>query len=581
MVDSITNSLSGVSSGIDTNALINAIVAMKSGNMNRLQAQKDLNDKKTTALQDMRTSLQSLSLSLSVLFDKLNNRTVSSTDTNNTNVVATASGLAAGNYDIQVNTVATKARVSSSLDANGLATNMAVASPTDTPVFSGASAQFAIQGTDGKVAIITLDAATNNLNGLRDQINAQTNTGVTASIVNTGKGTNRYQLVLTAKETGTGTGTTQGNVTIADITSGDGLTPVNSLGIFAGTVDNPTTPTTLTGGLTSAMSGAVASDANFTLNGVAITRTSNVVKDAAEGMTFTLKQGGQTGISTLTVTADKVGSTAAVQDFISKYNQLVKDYKVASTATKNPDGTIARAPLSSDASTRALMANLKSALSGSSAGMPDDSAYKSLASLGITTLSDGSLFLNTSTFQTAVSSDLPAVKRLFSFSGTSTSQSVAFKSAGTTTLTGSVGFSVTRNLGDNTLWGTLTQYDSAGLPVGSPSDPIQVGSDGTLTGTGVFDGLNLSVTGTGSGMLSLTRGAAQSAIDLLGGFTGTAGTISKTLTQIVNQNNNLASQIGMAQTRLNQEKENLKKKFAQMEVVVGRMKASAGSLSGL
>ena len=85
-----TNSLSGISSGIDTNALINAIVAMKSGNMNRLQAQKDLNDKKTTALQAMRTGLQGLSLSLTILYDKLNNRTVTSTDTNNTNVVATA-----------------------------------------------------------------------------------------------------------------------------------------------------------------------------------------------------------------------------------------------------------------------------------------------------------------------------------------------------------------------------------------------------------------------------------------------------------------------------------------------------------
>ena len=497
-----TNSLSGISSGIDTNALINAIVAMKSGNMNRLQAQKDLNDKKTTALQAMRTGLQGLSLSLTILYDKLNNRTVTSTDTNNTNVVATATGSASGNYDIQVSTVATKGRISSTLDANGLATNMAVASPMDTPIFSGATAQFAIQGTDGKVATISLDASSNNLNGLRDKINAQTD-------------------------------------------------------------------------------GAAATDAKFTLNGVEITRTSNVVKDAAEGMTFTLKQGGQTGITTLTVTADKVGSTAAIQDVITKYNQLVKDYKAASTATKNEDGTIALAPLSNDASTRTLMADLKKTMSGASAGMPEDSAYKSLASLGITTLADGGLILNTSTFQTAVSNDLSAVKRLFSFSGTSTSQAVSFKSAGTATLTGTVGFEVTRNLGDNTLWGTLTQLDAAGNPVGAPSNPIQVGADGTLVGTGDFAGLNLSVTGTGTGRLSLTRGAAQQAIDLLTGFTGTTGTISTTLTRIVTQNNSLASQIGQAQTRLNQEKEILKKKFAQMEVVVGRMKASAGSLSGL
>ena len=231
--------------------------------------------------------------------------------------------------------------------------------------------------------------------------------------------------------------------------------------------------------------------------------------------------------------------------------------------------------------TRALMADLKKALSGASPGMPADSAYQSLASLGVTTLADGGLVLNTSTFQTAVSSDLPAVKRLFSFSGTSTSQAVAFKSAGTTTLTGTVGFEVTRNLGDNSLWGTLTKYDEAGNPVGTPSGPIQVGSDGTLVGTGDFAGLTLSVTGTGTGKLSLTRGAAQSAIDLLGGFTGTTGAISSALTRIVTQNNNLATQIGTAQTRLNQEKENLRKKFAQMEAIVGRMKSSAGSLTGL
>lgn len=579
MADSTLNSLSGVSSGIDTNALINAIIAMKSGNMNRLQAQKDLNDKKTTALQAMRTSLQGLSLSLSILFDKLNNRTVTSTDTNNTNVLATASGNASGNYDIKVNTVATKARISSTLDANGLATNMAVASPMDTPIFSGTSAQFAIQGTDGKVAVISLDASNNNLNGLRDQINAQTGTGVTATIVNTGKGPNPYQLVLSAKDTGTGS--TQGVLTLADITAGDGVTTVNSLGIQAGTVDNPSLPTSITGGLTSAMSGAVATDANFILNGVEITRSTNVVKDAADGMTFNLKQGGQTGVTTLTVTANKVDSTAAAQDFISKYNQLVKDYKAASTATKNADGSIALAPLSGDASTRALMANLKSVLSGASAGMPGDSAYKSLSSLGFTTLSDGSLILNTSTFQNAVSSDLPAVKRLFSFSGTSTSQAVEFKSGGTTSITGTVGFEVTRNALDNTLWGTLTQYDAAGNPVGTPSSPIQVNADGTLVGTGDFAGLTFKVSGTGTGKVSLTRGAGQSAIDLLSGFTGTTGTISAALTRIVTQNNSLALQIGTAQTRLDQERTNLKKKFSEMEAAVGRMKASAGSLSGL
>ncbi len=580
MVDT-TNSLSGISTGIDTTALINAIVAMKGGNVTRMKSQADLNDKKSTALAAMRTSLQALALSVTMLYDKLNNRTVTSTDTNNTYATATASGVAAGNYDIKVNTVATKGRISATLDTEGLATNLAVASATDTTIFSGTTAKFAIQGTDGKVAVITLDATNNSINGLRDKINQQTGTGVTAAVVNMGKGTNRYQLVLTAKETGTGTGTTTGNITIADITNmGGDMTAVNSLGILAGAVDSLATPTSISNGLTSTMSGAVATDANFILNGVELTRAANVVSDAAEGMTFTLKQGNQSTTTTLTVAADKGGASLALQEFITKYNQLLKDYKAAATSTKNADGSVNQGPLANDSSTRALMASLKSTLLGASAGMPGASPYKNLASVGVSSLADGGLYLNSATFQTAVVNDLSAVKRLFAFVGESTSQSVALKSAGGSGLTGSIGFDITKDGTTGVLSGILTKYNDVGAVV-STSTALVVGSDGTLVGTGDFAGLTLTVSGAGSGKLSLTQGAVRAAADLLTTFTGTTGALSNTLNSIVLQNKNLATQIGMAQSRLDREKETLKAKFAQMEAIVGRMRSSAGSLAGL
>ncbi|MBK8791652.1 MAG: flagellar filament capping protein FliD [Holophaga sp.] len=574
MATSSTSSISGVSTGIDTAALINAIVGQKSVGLSKLQAKKDLNDKKTTALQAMRTSLQALSLSMISLQDRLNGRTVTSTDSSNTNVTATATGAATGNYDITVKTVATRGRISSTLDANGFTTNLAVASPADSvnsSVFTaGSPATFAIQGTDGVIKTITLTEGANNLNGLRDAINAS-GAGVTASVVNMGKGSKPYQLVLTAKDTGTGT--TQGVVSLVDITNmGTTGLAANNLGIVAGTVDNLTTPTTLSGGTTSATSGANATDADFILNGIELTRSTNTVKDAADGMTFTLKQGGQTGITTLTVGLDKTGATTALQDLVTKYNGLVKDYKAASTSTKNADGSVNEAPLAGDMATRALMANLKATLSGASAGMAGDATYKSLASIGVTTLADGNLYLNSTTFQTAMTNDLTAVKRLFAFSGDSTNQGVAFKSAGPKTATGSVDFSITKD-GNGVLWGTLTKNSVT-------SDPIQV-SNGILTGTGDFAGLALSVTSTGTGTLSLTRGAVQAANDLLANFTGTgAGGVNTILDAITTQNKNLGSQINLAQSRLDREREVLKKKFAQMEATVGRMRASAGALGG-
>jgi flagellar hook-associated protein 2 len=577
MSTSSLTSLSGLSTGVDTTALINAIVAQKGTGVTRLKAQQTLNNQKTTALTAMKTELTSLVTSMAALQDKLNGRTVTSTDVNNANVTATASGSASGSFDLTVNTVATRGRISANLDSNGLATNLSVANPSDSvnsSVFTaGTPPTLAIQGTDGKIYQITLDDSSNTLNGLRDKINAVAGGSVTASVVNIGKGAKPYELVLTAKDTGTGS--TSGMVTIADIThmQGDGTAglPANNLGISVGGSTDGLTKI-ITGGLTSATSGVTATDANFTLDGINLTRTTNVVSDAVDGMTFTLIQGGQKGTTTLTVGPDTTGATSALQDFITKYNTLMTDYKTASTATKNTDGSIAQAPLSGDSATRSLMAKLRATLAGASAGLPASSTYKSLSSVGVTNKADGSLYLNTYTFQQAMKGDLSSLQDLFTFSGTSTNSVVTVNGGGTQTATGNVGFSITKDANTGTLWGTLTQNNVA-------SAPIQV-SNGVLLGTGTYAGLSLGVTGTGNGTLTLSRGAGQAASDLLSSFTSTTGGIATLLNTITTQNTYLTAQIAQGQSRLDTETTALKLKFAKMEAVVGQMKAASGSLTG-
>lgn len=574
MATSMT-SLNGISTGVDTTALINAIVAQKGAGVTRLKAQKTLNASRTTALNSLKTGLSSLGISMLALQDSFNSRTVTSTDINNAYVTATGKGAAAGNFDLTVHTVATKGRVSASLDPTGLPMNLAVASPTDSVssnIFTpGMPATFAIQGTDGVVKTVTMTEGANTLNSLAAAINAA-GAGVTALVVNTGSGAKPYQLVLSAKETGAGT--TSGVVSIVDITNQSGSTPgaaANNLGILAGTVDSLTSPTAVTGGLTSATSGASATNATFSLNGIELTRSSNVVKDAADGMTFTLKQGGQVGTTTLTVTPDKGGATTAMQTFITNYNKVVTEYKAASTSTKNADGSINQAPLAGDASTRAFMASLQAALKGTSAGMTSTTTYKTLASMGVSSLPDGTLNMNIIAFQAALVDDLSAALNLFKFSGTSTGQNVTVKSGGAQTATGSVDYGITADAG-GALWGVLTQNSVS-------TSPIAV-VNGTLQGSGSFTGLNLTVSGIGIGMLNLARGSGQAAADLISSFTGVSGGISLALKNITLQDTNLDLQIASGQARLDAETANLKKQFARMESVVGSMRSAASALSG-
>lgn len=563
-------SFQGLSTGIQTDALVSAILAQEGTSVAKLKAREALNNARSTALTTMKTNMNDLMVSLAALQDKFNARTVTSTDTNNTNVTATATGAASGSYDLTVTTVATKGRISSTM-VGGVPQNLAVADPA-AAIFTSTNASFAIQGTDGVIKTFQLN--NNSLNGLRDAINAS-GAGVSASVLNTGSGANPYQLVISAKDTGTGT--TGGVVTLAAIANADAsATVVNpSLGITSGTLSGTfAAPTGITGGLTSSASGASAKDALFTLNGIQFTRKTNAVSDVVDGVTFNLKQGGQTGTTTLTVAQDQSVATAGLQDVLSKFNTLVTTYKTNSTATKNADGSISQAPLASDGTSSSIMTQIRAALTGSASGLSGVSAYTNISSLGVRTNSDGTMSLNATDFQAALTKDPAAALRLFTFSGSSTNGVVAFKYAGANTATGPVGFTINSYTPGGAVSGTFT---------GTANGPITLtGTNGVLNGTGDLAGLNLSVTGTGTGTLNLGRGAGQSVTDLISKFTTYgSGSLATALTTITNQNKSLDTQIAAGQSRLDRRKVTLQNQFARMEQAVSQLKSAASSLAGL
>ncbi len=569
-------SFQGLSTGLQTDTLVNAILTQEGQPLQRLQDRQTLNTKRLAALQSFQSSMNSLSTSLGTLGNtSFDARTVTSTDSNATYVTASATGSASGSYDLKVAQTATKGRIAPTM-VGGLPTNLAVADPLATAVFTPAdgTATFAIKGTDGVIKTLTLNSANNTLYGLRDAINAlgtadpavagSKGLGVTATVVNSGSGTNRFQLVLTAKDTGTGT--TNGVVTIADVTdNGVGGLAVNTLGIAHGTVDSLTAPTTLAGGLGSGATDT-AQDALFTVNGLQLTRQSNIVTDAVDGVTFTLKQGAQTTSTTLTVAQDKGAVTSAVQDVITKFNSLVTNYKAAS---------VTGGALANDPSVRSLLAQVRAALSGRPAGLPATATITSAADLGIKTNRDGTLSLDTTALSAALDKDPAAAKRIFAFSGQSTNGVVSFYGGNNKTTTGSVGFKINSFASGGAVSGTFT--------VGT-TDYTLSGSNGTLTGTvgTPLEGLILSVTGTGNGTLSLSRGVGQATRDLVTSLTATGtGNLSLILASINTQNATLANQISTGQARLDRRKITLQDQFAKLEATVSQLQSAGSSLAGI
>jgi flagellar hook-associated protein 2 len=579
-------SFQGIASGVQTDALVSAIMAQDSLPLDNLQATQTENNNESSALTTLQTDMTSLATSLQTLqfsSSGFNARTVTSSDTGTSvYVTGTATGTTPGNYQVQVDTVATAGRIVPTLQGNG-DPNLAVADPSGggtsqiyTP--GGTPASFAIQGTDGSVKVVTLNAGDNSLNGLASAINAAyagaaPGAGVTASIVNTGSGATPYQMVLTANSTGTGS--TNGVVSIADVTNNDGSTTDNLIGIAAGTVDSLAAPTTISGGLTS----PPATNAVFTLNGIQLTRQTNTVTDAVQGLTLNLQQGGETAPTTLTVGEDTATISDSVQAVITSYNSLVGTFNSDTKSTQASTGDIIPGALANDPTAAQLMSQIQQAFTGVPQGLPASSAYQSIGDLGITENSDGTLSMDSDTFSTAITSNPNAAAAIFNFTGTTSNGVANFVQGGGSTTAQKIAFNITSYDGDTGSWsGTLAA--DGGTPIAVSGTK---GGNVTATGgapLGSLTGLELDVTGTGTGTLSLTTGVAQSTQNVINNLTAFDGPIWNTQQSITSANADLANQISAEQQLLSATQNQLENQFASMEASVAQMKvASAGMVS--
>ncbi len=152
-----------------------------------------------------------------------------------------------------------------------------------------------------------------------------------------------------------------------------------------------------------------AEDAAFSINGIALTRSTNSINDAIEGLNIDLYNT-TTGGSTVLVQVrnDSADFSKVVENLVASYNDLIATHKsmTANSLTTSTPGTFA-----SDPSTLSFINEVKARFSKGIYYGTDYANQYSLSSLGINMQLDGSLKFDKATFSTAVNNGLQNILR--------------------------------------------------------------------------------------------------------------------------------------------------------------------------
>ncbi|RME59210.1 hypothetical protein D6779_04870 [Candidatus Parcubacteria bacterium] len=373
--------------------------------------------------------------------DTFTKKTVTSSDPSV--IAAEATGkLVAGTYQIEVQQLATH---------HTLATQTSFASPAD--VVGTGSLSITIGGVQHNIII---DSTNNTLDGIRAAVNSA-NVGITATIVNTGAG---YKLMFTSDQSGAA------NAINISVTDNDG---------------NNTDAAGLSQLINANMIQTVpAQDAQVVVNGLTITRSTNVIDNVIDGVRLNLKSAAPGQIKTLTVASDTSDAKQAVQDFVDLYNSLQDVFKTLGSYDNAPtkDNPTSGA-LKGDSALRMIKDQVRSMITQTLSG---GGPFTSLADLGILTKRDGTLEFDAAKLDQALSANPEAVGKLFAASMEATDPLVQYVGANEKTPEGTWNLFVSQAAQEATLAGSsLGTGSGASITIDGTNNTLQVSVDGVQT----------------------------------------------------------------------------------------------------
>lgn len=516
----IANSL-GIGGGIDTASLIDQLTnASRAPKEAALKVKEELNTAKISAIAQASSSISGFSTALTQL---ISGGTLFTQPTVSDSNVMSATALPGA----RIGGLSTQLEVIQLAQAQSLVSeNLADVSST---VGKG---KITLTTKNGDFEV-TIDDSNNNLIGLARAINLK-GAGVTASIV---EDTNGARLVLKG-----GSGAEQWFKLAVDPAA------EADLGRFA---YDPN----ISGGMTRPQE---PKDALLKLDGVPVSRSSNSISDLIDGVKLELKTATPGTAISLGATRPTTAIKQAVSDFVDTYNALKT---TLDELTKARTGSVDAGPLHGDTGIRTLRAQLARL---TATALASGGTYSTLAEIGVATQRDGSLAVDSTRLDAALTNDPDSVEALFNPGQTSDNPLVKITSAYGRTKPGT--------------------YAVTNLVPGDTNTPATGFIDGKVA-VGAANRLVASVTSGAAGLVIEPQGAVTSAtitVDLgLGGalkaindlINSSTGPFASSTSRLKQQTTDLATDRTKMEARETKYAEQLTKQFTVMSSRVAAFKS--------
>jgi flagellar hook-associated protein 2 len=374
LTGSSTPQITGISSGLNTDQLIEELMATKQQPLTNLENQQSVLNARNTALETIQSQLQTVQTDAMALLDPSlydPAQTVTSSNSSSVGAALTGStGAVEGGYQVSVTQLAQSAQ-----------RTFSYTSPTSDDAIT----------IDGQAVTIKAGetAAT-----LAQSINANTNLDVYATATQSGN------LVLSDRATGDQSVSNPNYIQVVD--GGGSLTEITA----------------------DAKSGQ---DAEYSIDGGATqTSASDTVADGIPGVTLTLSAVTGSNPVTINVSAPAVSSSnvsTAVQQFITDYNTAITNIQSELSTTPADTNGTETGTLYNDQDLKNLLSQMRSAMYATISGVSGGS-LTSMLSMGVSTGAttgtgtesasslDGDLTLDSTTLANAISANPDAAQQL-------------------------------------------------------------------------------------------------------------------------------------------------------------------------
>ena len=438
-------------SGLNVTQIVDSLVeAEKAPQESQIQSKIDAKNTAISAIGEIKSALSKLSTSLKTL-----------TGNTSLKVNSTSSAISA-----TISNPSTAVAINSTISISSLAKGQTLAfedySSSTTLVGAGSlvlergdwsSGSFVASPTvSSKNLTVT---STDTLESLKDKINAL-DYGVTASVLGAGDGT--YTLVLKSQD-----GKENAlRITATESPSGSGLS----------SIDNTTT--------NGSKQKVAGTDASFTVDGIALTRSSNTITDLFTGYNVNLLASttinGTDTPANLTGSVDTSAATTNLQSFVNAVNDA---RTLLNTKTFRGSASKDAGELSDDPVVKSVQKQLNSLTSNELTGFGANGVY--LSNLGVRTEKDGLLSLNTTVLENELKNNPTSLDAIFN-SMYSSSSSLLTVSGGSVRapVAGSYAFTMTAYV-SGAFTGLISSDTSP--EVTSSNNTIQIAVDGINSGS--------------------------------------------------------------------------------------------------